>query len=138
MLVRLGRTLLEHGLPSLVRHAIDNLSSLFLAERHALSSGSFLVQFARQLRQKPASSMRSAGACSFCATPGSKSLRSVSGQGTRSTLSGLPKWRDMVMDELILLIVFLFAALPTLPYSASGRTAPSCCRTGTRRLIPGR
>src|SRR5262249_22030799 len=71
----------------------------------------------------PRRDLARAGACSFCATPGSKSHRSVSGQGTRSTLSGLPKWRDVVMDVLlILLIVFLFAALPTLPYSASGRT----------------
>src|SRR5262245_42817186 len=34
-----GPFFFEHRLPNLVRHAIDNLSSLFLAERHALSSG---------------------------------------------------------------------------------------------------
>jgi len=43
MLVRLNRTLLELCLPSLIGHAVDDLSRLFFIERQALSGGSLLV-----------------------------------------------------------------------------------------------
>src|SRR5262245_54185386 len=43
MLVRLGRTILELCLPSLIGHAVDDLSRLFFIERQALSGGSLLI-----------------------------------------------------------------------------------------------
>src|SRR5262249_44359534 len=43
MLVRLGRTLLELCLPSLIGHAVDDLPRLFLGDRYSLGGGSLLI-----------------------------------------------------------------------------------------------
>jgi hypothetical protein len=53
VLVRLGRDLsLEARLPSLVRHAVDDLSRLLLAKGHAFSSGSILVPIGEAISAK--------------------------------------------------------------------------------------